>query len=114
MYESSAFYQLPGPKTIKILENAVFYGYFRDFWKVMQIPCSRSISHLSSHFEVTIKIAIFHENYGFSSVEGDLRAKNVHKNQAKSDFLWFLVRWKSRPVKARKSGHQGGAEQKPI
>ena len=88
----SAFYQSPGPKTIKILENAVFYGYFRDFWKAMQIPCSRSVSHLSSRFEVTIKIAIFHENYGFSSEGGGLRAQNVHKNQAKCGFLWFLVK----------------------
>ena len=78
-------------KTINLMKNRSFYGYFKAWQQVTYTSRARNLHCLSKVTKITIKNSIFEDFYGFWARRLIKSGRFIHKKGQKSKKLWFFT-----------------------
>ena len=78
-------------KTIILVKNHGFYGYFKVRQQMTYTSRTRNLHCSSENSKTTIKHSIFEDFYGFSTSRSEKSGRIIHKKCAKSKKLWFFT-----------------------
>ena len=78
-------------KTINLMKNRSFYGYFKARRQMTYTSRARNLHCLTKVSKKTIKNSIFEDFYGFGARRLIKSGRIIHKKCSQSKKLWFFV-----------------------